>query len=909
MKHYYTHSMSGIIYFLLQTLTLPAVTRIDHLIKILGRICGKACLPAMIFFSFFVIKAQGQTQAFVDNFNRAFLASGSPTTYSITVTAGDGGANINTSSFLEFTDDASAAANVDGIVYVSGLTQDFAGTYNQILHSNACSIEWTFNFRYNRTANPSGLAASNYGTAIILASSNGIFSGAGAGYGYAVVYGNPGTPDPIRLVKYSGGLSGTITTIISSGNNDISAANNYVSVRVKYEPTADNWSLYIRDDGGSSWADPSAGVSNQKGSTISDNTYTSISLTHFGFYWAYATAAAQTSQFDNFGVLLTATNPPLITVSTTSLPSFGTIAVGNSSSPQNFTVSGTNVTNNINISPPTGFEVRTGSNPFSSSLISLVQTNGIVAETNIDVRFSPGNASASSGNITCASTGAVTRTIAVSGIGSSSGLGLELYLTNDPSLPDNDHTVTYPHSGIGNGTLYGVDDWTYNSPHMIFFAVPVGTQPFGASEFEINWDASKATLVVTNGNMFDFIALQDISAGKKRINLGASSNLNISPSEGKYLVQLDFTIIQPGYNEITITGTDFRYFSGDEQQTIPVTTHSGSIKFYLGDFSSENNVTTRGDGKINFDDLVQFALSYFSESDGDPSGYKAKFDIGPTNTNGNYFTMPNPDGHIQFEDLAIFSIGYGKTAAHQLPKGNTLPVKFSTRSMSQDTKGMITVPLAISADPRDVRVLSVSVSYPPSSLEYAGYEKCGEMNHEYCFMAAKAKNNTVTLDAAVIGTEHEGLSKEGIFANLIFKERSTAISYHVNIQYAKARDSNNDDIQILTSSDDIQTSDVPKTFAVAQNYPNPFNPSTAISYQLSAACYVKIDIFDILGHTINTLVNKQQDAGYYCVQWDGKNTQHQPVSSGIYFYKFQTVDHISSESSGYVNIKKMLLLK
>jgi len=75
------------------------VTRIDHLIKILSRICGKACLPAMIFFSFFVIKAQGQTQAFVDNFNRISLTTGSPTTYSTSVTAGDGGANINTSSF------------------------------------------------------------------------------------------------------------------------------------------------------------------------------------------------------------------------------------------------------------------------------------------------------------------------------------------------------------------------------------------------------------------------------------------------------------------------------------------------------------------------------------------------------------------------------------------------------------------------------------------------------------------------------------------------------------------------------------------------------------------------------------------------------------------------------------------
>ncbi len=215
---------------------------------------------------------------------------------------------------------------------------------------------------------------------------------------------------------------------------------------------------------------------------------------------------------------------------------------------------------------------------------------------------------------------------------------------------------------------------------MTFYVVPVGSQSIGASEFEINWDTSMANLSVTNGNMFDFFATQDISAGKKRVNTGASSSLNILPSAGKYLAQLDFTIIRPGFNEITTTATDFRYFDSDAQQNIQVTSHSGCIKFYLGDFASQNNVTTSGDGKINFDDLVQFALAYFSESDGVPAGYKAKFDIGPTNSIGSYFAMPNQDGHIQFEDLAIFSIGYGKTAMNQLHKYNLAPVflRYST---------------------------------------------------------------------------------------------------------------------------------------------------------------------------------------------------------------------------------------
>jgi hypothetical protein len=907
MKRYHSRSLFRNISIQPQTAKYQPAPNNNTTKNFFGVICARISLTAIFLIMLICTKASGQTQAFLDNFNRAAFTSGAPTTYSLTITAGDGSASINAGSFLELTNDASAAANVDGIVYTAGITQDFTGTYNQVLHSNTSNIEWTFNFRYNRTTNPSGLAASNYGTAIILAISNGVFTGAGAGNGYAVVFGSSGTPDPIRLVKFAGGLTGTITNIISSGNNDISAVNNYASVRVKYEPNADNWSLFIRDDGSSGWSDPSTGITNQKGSTTSDNTYTSIPLTNFGFYWAYATAAAQTSQFDNFGVLLTNTSTPIITVSTALLPSFGTIAIGNSSNPQNFTVSGINLTGNIDITPPLGFEIRSGTNPFSNNPVTLTQSNGSVTGTNIDVRFSPGAANSFSGNITCTTTGANTRTIAVSGVGSSPGL--ELYITNDPTHPDDDHAVLFPHTGIGDGTVYGVDDWTYNSPKLTFYVVPIGSQSIGASEFEINWDATKATLTATNGNMFDFFATQDISAGKKRVNAGASSNLNVSPSTGKYLAKLEFTILQPGFNEITTTGTDFRYFDSDEQQNIQVAVHSGLIKFYLGDFASQNNITTSGDGQVNFDDLVQFALSYFSDSDGAPAGYKAKFDIGPTNSTGSYFAMPNPDGHIQFEDLAIFSIGYGKTAAHQLPKVNTTPVIFCIESLSQSTEGIVTVPITVSGTDMDVRALSIVLTYPSYSLEYIGFEKSGEMNHEYCFMAAKAKSNTVTLDAAVIGTEHDGLSKEGIIAYVSFKQHAISKKYDINIQYVKARDNNNHDIQVLIGPKEILRSDVPAKFTLAQNYPNPFNPSTVISYELSTASYVKLKVYNILGREVATLVNKQQDAGDYRVEWNGKNIDQQPVSSGIYFYRIQAVDPASTSGSGFVSIKKMLLLK
>ena len=89
---------------------------------------------------------------------------------------------------------------------------------------------------------------------------------------------------------------------------------------------------------------------------------------------------------------------------------------------------------------------------------------------------------------------------------------------------------------------------------------------------------------------------------------------------------------------------------------------------------------------------------------------------------------------------------------------------------------------------------------------------------------------------------------------------------------------------------------IPKEFALKQNYPNPFNPTTRIEYALPDAGRVKLEIFAISGQLIRTLVNGHQDAGYYTVDFSGKN-----LSSGMYVYKLTLNDR---------NIfKKMLFLK
>ena len=90
--------------------------------------------------------------------------------------------------------------------------------------------------------------------------------------------------------------------------------------------------------------------------------------------------------------------------------------------------------------------------------------------------------------------------------------------------------------------------------------------------------------------------------------------------------------------------------------------------------------------------------------------------------------------------------------------------------------------------------------------------------------------------------------------------------------------------------------DLPSEFALLGNYPNPFNASTVIEYQLPAACEVKIEVYNLLGEKVATLVDGEQEAGYRSVTWDASE-----VSSGLYFYKLTAGD--------YTNTRRMMLVK
>lgn len=94
----------------------------------------------------------------------------------------------------------------------------------------------------------------------------------------------------------------------------------------------------------------------------------------------------------------------------------------------------------------------------------------------------------------------------------------------------------------------------------------------------------------------------------------------------------------------------------------------------------------------------------------------------------------------------------------------------------------------------------------------------------------------------------------------------------------------------------------PKNFELSQNYPNPFNPTTKIDYLVPVDSKVILEVYNIAGQKVSELVNQEQSAGYYSVDFGGSN-----LSSGVYIYRIVASD--KATGNNFSSIKKMMLLK
>jgi len=110
-----------------------------------------------------------------------------------------------------------------------------------------------------------------------------------------------------------------------------------------------------------------------------------------------------------------------------------------------------------------------------------------------------------------------------------------------------------------------------------------------------------------------------------------------------------------------------------------------------------------------------------------------------------------------------------------------------------------------------------------------------------------------------------------------------------------------DNVAVYTSTTGVNKNDILlKEFNLEQNFPNTFNPTTTIKYDLPKSSYVELDVYNVVGKKVKSLVSKTQNAGNYQLSFDASN-----LSSGVYFYRITA----NSGTSNFSSVKKMILLR
>lgn len=369
----------------------------------------------------------GQTVAFFDDFNRAVAATGgSPSmSYSTSGSTGNGSIATNTitstDSVLKITSGSTA-----GRSFLMGSTSSFtAGVFANNLRGNTGLVTWSFNMRQNRgSATITSLAgfddqsaSSKYGIATILVcnKSNPLDT---AAKGYAVVMGETGNDTTYDLISFTGGLISNSNCVRLIKGMVLNYFKDAVSIKVTYNPSNNNWNMYQADGFNSSvdaYADPSL-VSGTSLGTVVNSSFVDTAMTNFGFFWNYGTLASQNAYFDNFKV---AVNKPQINItfpSSAVLNDFIYAGAGPSAS-QFFTISASNLTGNVVVTPPTDYLIcATFNGTFVSTPITLTQSGGSISSAIIYVKLKGGLALGPySETITLTSNNATSKTVTCNG--------------------------------------------------------------------------------------------------------------------------------------------------------------------------------------------------------------------------------------------------------------------------------------------------------------------------------------------------------------------------------------------------------------------------------------------------------------------------------------------------------------
>lgn len=326
-------------------------------------------------------------------------------------------------------------------------------------------------------------------------------------------------------------------------------------------------------------------------------------------------------------------------------------------------------------------------------------------------------------------------------------------------------------------------------------------------------------------------------------------------------------------------------------------------------FVAEATIALPGDfndsGAVDFDDFFAFVDAFGQSADDFPA-----FDL---NGSGAGTT-------IDFDDFFAFVDLFGTSAskpgsawafAHRLDEnahlrliatGVPMMVVSDEAGAAQDEVKL----QILGSDIRDVRAYGLVLTYDPAAVSF---ERAGEGPGSLLESQGGRADLFRVLDhrpgQVLIGnglSAGQAVSGTGVLAELTFRLRDRRLVNDVRFDVQQAFLAGEaGDVRRAMSIESARLR--PTTHALGRAYPNPFNPATQIDFALAIESPVRLEVYDVLGRSVRTLVRAPEAlaAGFYSVTWDGRDQAGRAVGNGLYFYRLS--------AGSFARTGKMMMLK
>ncbi len=614
--------------------------------------------------------------------------------------------------------------------------------------------------------------------------------------------------------------------------------------------------------------------------------------------------------------------PQILTTSVSSLANFGNVNVSASSASATYTVSGSNLTANVTVTAPAGFQVSLDNTTFSAT-VTITPASGTVSAKTVYARFSPTAAGAQSGYISNTSGTASAMFVAVAGTGVAAGPPTGTFTASPTSL------------AAGGGTVKLT--WTSTNATTASIDQGVGTEPLSGSTNVSVTSTKTFTLTLTNPNGSKTYTVTvtvattpaptgSLSASPASLPAGGGNATLTWTSSNATTATLDQgigTVALSGNRQVAVTTTKTFTLTltnsvGTQKYTAAVTV-AAPTGAPTGTFSASPSSLPAGGGSVTLSWTSTNATSASIDQGIGTVGLTGPRTVPVTATTTFTLSLTNSSGTRSYSTTVTVSVD-----TNQPPSlGNDVTAEGSPFASITNPMGEANHDISIiklesfpaqgSANPLDE--FDTYTDGGPRSFDWVGYSFAGI--HTFtgilyqkgidnpaggCFnpLQVQVRSGGTWQTVAGLASTPAYVPNDSVnfetYAMSFTPAQGDAIRLYgpptgllhfIGVARLRAYDDGSPVITIPIAA--------PKDYGLDQNYPNPFNPATHLAYKLPADMKVTLVVRNLLGQAVAVLVDGYQSAGVHTADFSGDH-----LSSGVYFAVLITPQ--------FMDMRKMILL-